>query len=118
MEQQTRVCHRTRHPNWSQEFFFPLEHATPETKFCLSVQNASGTQSSGHVLTTLGYLMEPMTTTLDPFGRWYKLTRKKSSDRISGEVCFIVCVLPKYIVDILKWSEDPATLLDPQMLRV
>ena len=49
------------------------------------------------VLTTLGYLMEPVPAPLQPFSRWYRLTRRRSSDRISGEIMVIVGVMPGYV---------------------
>ena len=70
------------------------------------------------VLTTVGHLLEPVTGIFEPFPRWYRLTRKKASDKVSGEVCLIIVVVPKYIYQVLNWSEDSQTLLDPQMLQV
>ena len=66
----------------------------------------------------MGHLLEPVTGIFEPFSRWYRLTRKKSSDKVSGEVCLIIVVMPKYIYQVLNWSEDCQTLLDPQMLQV
>ena len=54
------------------------------------------------VLTTLGYLMEPVPAPLQPFSRWYRLTRRRSSDRISGEIMVIVGVMPGYVHDAVR----------------
>ena len=55
---------------------------------------------------------------MEPLSRWYRLTRRRASDRVGGEICFIAVVVPKYAFDVVKWSEEPGTLLDPQMLKV
>ena len=47
------------------------------------------------VLTTLGQLLEPVTGVFEPCPRWYRLTRKKASDKVQGEVCLILVVVPK-----------------------
>ena len=70
------------------------------------------------VLTTLGFLLEPIQGVMQPLSRWYRLTRRRATDRVGGEICFLVVVGPKYAFDVLKWSEEPSTLLDPQMLKV
>ncbi|GAX79152.1 hypothetical protein CEUSTIGMA_g6592.t1 [Chlamydomonas eustigma] len=118
----TRVIHRTRDPFWGQTFFFPLAQFNPDTPFSASVlaSSSSGIQgysSSGSVYTTLGYLLENIKGSTAPYSRWYQLTKKKSSDRVRGEVCMVVAILPRYIYDVIQWSEDGHNLLDPQLLK-
>lgn len=69
------------------------------------------------VLTNLGHLLESANGVLDPIGRWYKLTSRKASDRVGGEICFVATVVPKYVNNLTSWSEQPETLLDPQILK-
>ena len=49
------------------------------------------------VLTTLGFLLEPISHPMEPLSRWYKLTRKRATDRVSGEICLVAFVVPKYV---------------------
>ena len=59
--------------------------------------------ASTQVLTTLGHLLEPVGDTLEPFSRWYRLTRRRPSDRVSGELLLIVGIVPNYVYDAVHW---------------
>lgn len=55
---------------------------------------------------------------MEPFSTRYRLTKRRQGDRVSGEVYLTITVLPKWIFDVVHFSEDSSTLLDPQMLQV
>lgn len=106
-----------------QTFFFPLEGLDFNTRLCVDVHGSTTDQMSvldrfcGQVLTTLGHLLDPVGDVMEPFSRYYRLTRRRPSDRVSGDILLIVGVVPKYVYDAMHWSEDPSTLLDPSIQK-
>ena len=111
------------HSHTAQTFFFPLEGLDLNTRLCVDVHGSTTDQMSvldrycGQVLTSLGHLLEPVLDAMEPFSRWYRLTRRRPSDRVSGDVLLIVGVVPKYVYDAVHWSEDSSTLLDPSIQK-
>ncbi|GAX84880.1 hypothetical protein CEUSTIGMA_g12301.t1 [Chlamydomonas eustigma] len=118
-ESETRLCHRNRSPLWAQNFFYPLAGLTPDTRICVSVTATNVGRINildyfaGQVLTTLGHLLGPTEDIMEPIPRWYKLTRRRPTDKVSGELLLIVAVIPRSFYETVSWSEDPSNLLDP-----
>lgn len=119
LEAQTRVVHHMRDPFFGQGFFFPLAALTPSMPVNISVHNPGLLDTfCGHIQTTMEHFLMPTNGPVGPLIQWFKLQKKRGSgDRVGGELCLLITIVPAYAYNVLQWSESPETLLDPQMLK-
>ena len=114
----TRTVHHTLNPFYGQLFFFPLSLVRPDTIGHFTVHNSGVVDGfAGEVVSTFDHYLCNCAGSMDNMIQWYKLQKKRPSDKVSGELCMLMTIVPARIFNVLQWSESPSTLMDPQILN-